>query len=177
MWTLRSEGGEEGDCRLVGVNPEHLPEFGQSLNIAPQTFQPVFRLSPDTGEREIVLMRWELVPFCARDARDGAKRINARAENIVTTPPFREAIKTRRCLVPADAFYEWQKMESVCFGDLLFGIVGEALWVSAHLAKFPFSVPWVTIASAMKRHVRYSGHFALSGCLLSPPESRRTCCG
>ena len=55
-------------------------------------------------------MRWGLVPFWARDARDGVKRINARAESIVTTASFREAIKKRRCLVPADAFYEWQKI-------------------------------------------------------------------
>jgi hypothetical protein len=44
------------------------------------------RLSPETGEREIVLMRWGLVPFWARDARDGVKRINARAESIVPEP-------------------------------------------------------------------------------------------
>jgi putative SOS response-associated peptidase YedK len=93
-----------------GVDPEHLPEFGPSFNIAPQTFQPVVRLSPESGEREIVLMRWGLVPFWARDTRDGVKRINARAESIVTTASFREAIKKRRCLVPADAFYEWQKI-------------------------------------------------------------------
>jgi putative SOS response-associated peptidase YedK len=72
----------------------------------------VVRLSPETGEREIVMMRWGLVPFWARDARDGVKRINARAESIVTTASFREAIKKRRCLVPADAFYEWQKISA-----------------------------------------------------------------
>lgn len=53
-----------------GVDPEHLPEFGPSFNIAPQTFQPVVKLSPVTGEREIVLMRWGLVPFSARDMRE-----------------------------------------------------------------------------------------------------------
>lgn len=95
-----------------GVDPEHLPGFGPSSNIAPQTFQPVVRLSPKSDEREIVLMRWGLVPFWARDARDGVKRINARAESIVTAASFREAIKKRRCLVPADAFYEWVRPES-----------------------------------------------------------------
>lgn len=93
-----------------GVDPEHLPEFGTNFNIAPQTFQPVVRLSSDTGEREIVLMRWGLVPFWARDAQDGVKRINARAESIATNASFREAIKERRCLVPADLFYEWQRI-------------------------------------------------------------------
>jgi putative SOS response-associated peptidase YedK len=78
-----------------GVDPQHLPELDPTFNIAPQTFQLVVRLSPETGEREIVLMRWGLVPFWARDARDGVKRINARTESIVTTASFREAIKTR----------------------------------------------------------------------------------
>ena len=93
-----------------GVDPDHLPEFGPSFNIAPQTFQPVVDSPPVTGEREVVLMRWGLVPFWARDARAGVKRINARAESIATNASFREAIKERRCLVPADAFYEWQKI-------------------------------------------------------------------
>jgi hypothetical protein len=48
-----------------GVDPEHLPKFGPSFNIAPQTFQPVVRLSLESGEREIVLMRWAVCPiFC-----------------------------------------------------------------------------------------------------------------
>jgi len=93
-----------------GVDENSLPEFGPSFNIAPQTFQPIVRLSPETGEREIIMMRWGLVPSWAKDARGGAKRINARAEGIAATPGFRAAIKTRRCLVPADAFYEWQKL-------------------------------------------------------------------
>ena len=50
------------------------------------------------------------MPFGARDARDGVKRIDARAERIAATKSFREAFKERRCLVPADAFYEWQKI-------------------------------------------------------------------
>jgi putative SOS response-associated peptidase YedK len=81
VWTLCSTGNEEAIADWFGVDPEHLPEFGPSFNIAPQTFQPVVRLSLESGEREIVLIRWGLVPFWARDARDGVKRINARAEH------------------------------------------------------------------------------------------------
>ena len=90
----------------------HLPDFGPSWNVAPQTFQPGVRLNRDTGEREIVLMRWGLIPFWAKDPSIGLRTINAKAETINTTPAFREAIKYRRCLVPADAFYEWQKLEA-----------------------------------------------------------------
>jgi putative SOS response-associated peptidase YedK len=64
----------------------------------------------DSGEREIVMMRWGLIPFWAKEVSIGLRTINAKAETITTTPVFREAIKYRRCLVPADAFYEWQKL-------------------------------------------------------------------
>ncbi len=120
-----------------GVDPEHLPEFGPSFNIAPQTFQPVVRLSPESGEREIVLMRWGLVPFWARDARDGVKRINARAESIVTTASFREAIKKRRCLVPGRSRFTngrrsarrpSKRSPSVCSMEVEYGFAG--LWES-----------------------------------------------
>lgn len=78
-------------------------------NVAPQSFQPVVRLNPESGRREMPLMRWGLIPSWAKDARIGLGTINARAEEAATKPAFREAIKKRRCLVPADAYYEWQK--------------------------------------------------------------------
>lgn len=90
----------------------HVPEFGTSYNVAPQTFQPVIRLNRDTRQREIVIMLWGLVPFWSKDANVGSSNINAKAETITTAPAFREAIKQRRCLVPADAFYEWQKSDA-----------------------------------------------------------------
>jgi putative SOS response-associated peptidase YedK len=88
-----------------------IPDFGPFWNVAPQTFQPIVRLNQDTGEREIVLMRWGLVPYRAKDPRIGLRTINAKAETITTAPAFREAFKYRRCLVPADAFYEWQRLD------------------------------------------------------------------
>jgi putative SOS response-associated peptidase YedK len=94
------------------VHGPSLPDFGPSWNIAPQTFQPVIRLNRDTDKREIVLMRWGLVPFWARDAKVGYSTINAQAETITVSPTYREAFRHRRCLVPADAFYEWQKIDS-----------------------------------------------------------------
>jgi putative SOS response-associated peptidase YedK len=94
------------------VHGPSVPDFGESYNVAPQTFQPVIRLNRDTGEREIVLMRWGLVPFWARDAKVGYSTINAQAETITISPTYRKAFKHRRCLVPADAFYEWVKIDS-----------------------------------------------------------------
>jgi putative SOS response-associated peptidase YedK len=91
---------------------EDAAEWGASYNVAPQTFQPVVRLNRDTGQREIVLMRWGLIPYWAKDARIGLSTINAKAETVATAPAFRDAFKRRRCLVPADAFYEWQKLDA-----------------------------------------------------------------
>jgi putative SOS response-associated peptidase YedK len=97
-------------AELFAVHGPVIPDFGPSWNVAPQTFQPVVRLNRHTGEREIVLMRWGLIPFWAKDPKTGLRTINAKAETITTAPAFREAIRYRRCLVPADAFYEWQRI-------------------------------------------------------------------
>ncbi len=87
------------------------PDFilSESYNVAPQTFQPVIRLDHE-GQRELVMMKWGLIPYWATDTKVGYSTINARAENIATAPLFREAFKRRHCLVPADFFYEWQKL-------------------------------------------------------------------
>lgn len=92
-----------------GVEIEDMPWFAPDYNAAPQSTQPVVRLNADTGKREFALMRWGLVPYWAKDAKVGYSAINARSEEVAAKPLFREALKKRRCLVPADAFYEWQK--------------------------------------------------------------------
>lgn len=89
---------------------EDMPWFAPSYNVAPQSTQPVVRANRDTGERELALLRWGLVPFWAKEARVGYSMINARAEEAASKPAFRESMKKRRCLVPADAFYEWQRI-------------------------------------------------------------------
>jgi putative SOS response-associated peptidase YedK len=82
--------------------------WAPTWNAAPQSYQPVVRLSSESGQREAALLRWGLVPSWAKDAHIGLKTINARAEEVETKPAFRAALKKRRCLVPADAYYEWQ---------------------------------------------------------------------
>jgi putative SOS response-associated peptidase YedK len=83
-------------------------------NIAPSTFQPVIRESKDGASRELVMMRWGLIPFFTKELSDvkGMSTINARAESIPTSPTWREPFKKRRCLVPASGFYEWQKVDA-----------------------------------------------------------------
>ncbi len=86
--------------------------FAPSYNVAPQSLQPVVRLDPETGQRELTVMRWGLVPFWSKDGKASYSTINARAETVPTSATYREAFKRRRCLVPADLFYEWQKVDA-----------------------------------------------------------------
>jgi putative SOS response-associated peptidase YedK len=67
-------------------------------------------VAPGGGEpaRELRLLRWGLVPSWAKDPAGGARMINARAETVAVKPAFRSAFKRRRCLIPADGYYEWQ---------------------------------------------------------------------
>src|ERR1700677_3367308 len=88
-----------------------------NYNIAPSTFQPVIRLDRDSEERELVLMRWGLVPHFARSMADtklfaGLSTFNARAETLTTAATWRIPFKNRRCIVPADGFYEWRKLDN-----------------------------------------------------------------
>lgn len=78
-------------------------------NIAPTTFQPIIRLSRDSGEREMALLRWGMVPYFASSLKEfkGMTTFNARAESMATSATWREPLKRRRCLIPADGFYEW----------------------------------------------------------------------
>jgi len=94
------------------VELEETPRLAPSFNVAPQSVQPVVRLSHKSGNREFALLRWGLVPFWAKDAKLAFSTFNARAEEAATKPAFREALKKRRCLVPADAFYEWQRLDA-----------------------------------------------------------------
>ena len=90
---------------------EDMPWFAPSYNVAPQSTLPVVRLNRDSLRREMALLRWGLVPFWSKDAKIAYSTINARSEEVASKPAFREALKRRRCLIPADAFYEWQRLD------------------------------------------------------------------
>ena len=84
------------------------PGLEPRYNIAPTQPAPVLRLGKNG--REVVLMRWGLVPGWAKDPSIGNRLINARSESAAEKPSFRGAMRARRCLVPASGFYEWQKL-------------------------------------------------------------------
>ncbi len=91
-----------------------VPDFAMpeaDYNVAPTTFQPIIRQGRDSGEREILLARWGLIPFFTKELSEvkGLSTINARSEGIAAARTWREPFKKRRCLVPASAFYEWDK--------------------------------------------------------------------
>jgi putative SOS response-associated peptidase YedK len=99
-FTLTRSAAEVAEHFGLRAAPEHTPRF----NVAPT--QPVLAIrSAGDGGREAVQLHWGLVPFWARDA---AGQINARVETLDERPAFREAAERRRCLVPADGFYEWR---------------------------------------------------------------------
>ena len=78
-------------------------------NIAPTQDVAAVRRAAGSADRELAMLRWGLVPSWAKDIAIGARMINARAETLAEKPSFRSAFKSRRCLIVADGFYEWQK--------------------------------------------------------------------
>ena len=77
-------------------------------NGAPTQEFALFRMD-ESGTRSMALMRWGLVPFWAKDTRIGARMINARAETVEQKPAFRSAFRSRRCLIPANGWFEWRR--------------------------------------------------------------------
>ncbi|MFO0906092.1 MAG: SOS response-associated peptidase [Pirellulales bacterium] len=85
------------------------PLLNPRYNIAPM--QPLVALRrDDAGERTVALLKWGLVPSWADDPKIGNRMINARSETVAEKPAFRAAFRRRRCLVPADGYYEWRKV-------------------------------------------------------------------
>lgn len=87
---------------LPAVPAGHRPRY----NIAPT--QSVTTILAADGQRQAASMRWGLIPSWAKDVAIGNKMINARAETVAEKPAFRTALRRRRCIIPADGFYEWQ---------------------------------------------------------------------
>lgn len=85
-------------------------DWSPRFNLAPTQPVPVIRQHPKEPIRQLSLMRWGLIPNWARDASSIApSTINARSETAATKPAFRDPLRLRRCLIPADGFYEWAR--------------------------------------------------------------------
>ena len=86
------------------------PNVAPTWNMAPTQTGMVVRRHPETAERHLDVLRWGLVPHFTKDLKAARKPINARSETVASSGMFRGALAARRCLVPADAFYEWLNM-------------------------------------------------------------------
>ena len=84
-------------------------DWSPRFNIAPTQPIPIIRQHPKEPVREMSLMRWGLIPSWAKDPSGAARMINARSETASSKPAFRDSLKSRRCLIPADGFYEWAR--------------------------------------------------------------------
>lgn len=91
-------GATEVDERLEGPN----------YNVAPT--QDVYAVLEDGGVRRVEALHWGLIPFWAKEAKVGNRMINARSDKVATSGAYKHAFKKRRCIIPADGFYEWSKV-------------------------------------------------------------------
>lgn len=99
---------------------EYAEHFGASVSVA-ESLRPSWNVAPTDsvyavaehdGRRMLGTFRWGLIPWFAKDAKMGARHINARAETAASKPAFRDSLARRRCIIPADGFYEWERLES-----------------------------------------------------------------
>jgi putative SOS response-associated peptidase YedK len=104
--------------RFTLTNPERLPKrfnlqqpelpLTPRFNVAPTQTLPVV-LREGSEDNRLEWFKWGLIPFWSKEPKSGYSTINARAEGIADKPAYRKPIRSQRCLVPADGFYEWQK--------------------------------------------------------------------
>jgi putative SOS response-associated peptidase YedK len=84
------------------------PTWTPRWNIAPRQLVPIVRQKSTSSRRSFGLVRWGLIPSWAKDLSIATKTINAMSETAADKAAFRDAFRLRRCLIPADSFYEWQ---------------------------------------------------------------------
>lgn len=120
-----SQLAERFNCSIIDQIIE------RRYNVAPTQIMPVVVKQAD--QRRLQMMHWGLIPFWAKDKSMGSKLINARVETVEQKASFKHAIKERRCIVPVDGYYEWQKtntgkqaMRIIMPSNQLFGLAG--LW-------------------------------------------------
>jgi len=101
----------EAAAALFGTSTD--VELRPRFNIAPTQDIAAIRVAGDGDQRELVMLRWGLVPFWAKDPSIGNRMINARAETVAEKPSYRAAFRHRRCVVLADGFYEWRRENDV----------------------------------------------------------------
>jgi len=108
-------------------------EWAPRYNIAPTDPIATIRQDRNNPVRHFALMRWGLIPFWAKDRNIGLRTINGMSETAATKPAFREAMQTRRCLIPADGFYEWLRTGPKEKQPYNFGMADDSMFAFAGL--------------------------------------------
>ena len=103
-YTITGDAARYGD--YFGVDEIRAAPLPPSFNVAPT--DSVYVVAQPQDSRQLGSARWGLLPFWARDR--GSGQINARAETVASKPAFRESFRARRCIIPADGFYEWEQV-------------------------------------------------------------------
>jgi putative SOS response-associated peptidase YedK len=115
----RRTTAEEELARRYNIPIPKQTDLPISYNIAPSQKGLAIRFNPETNQRttptptrrrSLDALQWGLVPYRAKDPKIAHKTINARVETVDTAPSYRQAFKKRRCLIPADGFYEWKEV-------------------------------------------------------------------
>ncbi len=104
------------------IRAEPLPP---SWNVAPT--DTVYAIAEHNNERQLGTFEWGLIPWWAKDRKIAAKHINARVETAADKPAFRDSFRDKRCIVPADGFYEWEKKEKGKLPHFIYRSTGEPL--------------------------------------------------
>jgi putative SOS response-associated peptidase YedK len=104
-YTLTSSGEELALLFDISDLPMVLPRY----NLAPTQEAAVVRMPAPGEPRRLDLLKWGLIPYWAKEASIGNRMINARSESVAEKPAYRWSFKKKRCLIPADGFYEWKK--------------------------------------------------------------------
>jgi putative SOS response-associated peptidase YedK len=94
---------------LFGADDDTGDGLAPDYNVAPTDPVPVVRMSASAGGRVLSVVSWGLVPSYAKDTKGAARMINARVETVATSSAYAPSFARRRCLVPADGWYEWQR--------------------------------------------------------------------
>jgi len=120
-FTLRAPTSRIADFFGITIPDLWQPRF----NIAPTQWIPAIRC--EGSSRQLINLHWGLIPAWAKEQRIGASMINARAETVAEKSAFRTAFRRRRCLIPGDGFYEWQKVDTKTKVPHLFEMSDESL--------------------------------------------------
>jgi putative SOS response-associated peptidase YedK len=108
MCGLYSLTKRPGETRALFNYPDE-PDFPPRAHVAPG--QPIAVVRMENGQRRFALVRWGFIPAWVKEVKPGKPMINARGETVLEKPSFRNAMRRRRCLVPADGYYEWSGPE------------------------------------------------------------------